>query len=198
MRPDQAKRDLYRRLAKRRGYRSRAAFKLFQLQNKFKVINRGNRVLDLGCAPGGWLQVASRSVGREGIVVGIDKRPVRGMPDNVRTIEADVFDEGIIEKIREAACSDFDVILSDLSPDVSGIWELDSIRQIDLCERALYIARNALRKKGRMVIKVFQGEPTEGFVKNLRKEFEGVKLTKPPASRSKSSELYAICFGFRG
>ncbi len=197
MKPDQAKRDLYRRLAKQRGFKSRAAFKLIQLQKKYGIIKKGDKVLDLGCAPGGWLQVSSSYVGKEGMVIGVDKKPVKGMPKNVRTIEMDIFDD-VFKAIRRVTTSEFDVVLSDLSPEVSGIWELDSARQIELCERALEIAKGVLRKGGKMVIKIFQGEDTGYFIKKLRKAFKQVKLTKPPASRPESSELYVICFGFKG
>ena len=197
MRPRQAKRDLYSRLAKKRGYKSRAAFKLIQLHKKYGIFSKGDRVLDLGCAPGGWLQVASKYVGRSGLVVGVDKRPVKRMPGNVRFIKKDIYDEGIIDAIREVVQADFDVVLSDLSPDVTGIWELDSIKQIDLSERALKIAKQVLKEDGRMVVKVFQGEFTNEFLKALRKEFDDVRLTKPPASRPESSELYAVCFGLK-
>lgn len=197
MRPRQARRDVYRKLAKKRGYRSRAAFKLIQLHKKYGIFSKGDKVLDLGCAPGGWLQVASKYVGKAGLVVGIDKRPVKGMPENVRFIRKDIYDERIIEAIREVTQADFDIVLSDLSPEVTGIWELDSIKQIDLSERALEIAKRVLKEGGTMVIKVFQGEATDDFIRALRKEFEEVRLTKPPASRKESSELYAVCFGFR-
>lgn len=197
MRPRQAKHDLYRRLAKKRGYKSRAAFKLIQLHKKYGIFSKGDKVLDLGCAPGGWLQVASRYVGKAGLVVGIDKRPVKGMPENVRFIKKDIYDERVIEAIREVTHADFDIVLSDLSPEVTGIWELDSIRQIDLSKRALEIARQVLKEGGMMVIKIFQGETINDLIKALRREFEDVRLTKPPASRKESSELYAVCFGFR-
>lgn len=197
MRPRQAKRDLYRKLAKKRGYKSRAAFKLIQLHKKYRIFSKGDRVLDLGCAPGGWLQVASKYVGKAGLVVGIDKRPVRGMPGNVRFIRKDIYDERVIEAIREVTQAEFDVVLSDLSPEVTGIWELDSIKQIDLSKRAFEIAKQVLKEGGTMVIKVFQGEATNDFIRALKKEFEDVRLTKPPASRKESSELYAVCFGFR-
>lgn len=197
MRLEEAKRDLYRRMARERGYKSRAAFKLLQLHKKYGIFYEGYRVLDLGCAPGGWLQVASRYVGKAGLVVGIDKRAVKGMPENVRFIKMDIYDGKVIEAIREIVQADFDVVLSDLSPDVSGIWELDSARQIDLSMRALEIAKQVLREGGTMVIKLFQGDMANEFINTLRKGFDEVRLTKPPASRRESSELYAVCFGFR-
>lgn len=197
MKPLKAKKDFYSRLAKKRGFKSRAAFKLIQLQEKYLIINEGDRVLDLGCAPGGWLQVASRCAGKEGLVVGVDKRKVKDMPSKVKTIRMDIFDDGLIDVIREITGEKFDVVLSDLSPDVSGVWELDSIRQIDLAERSLQIAKKLLKRDGKMVVKVFQGEFTDEFIRKLRKAFRVVRLTKPPASRPESSELFAVCLGFK-
>jgi 23S rRNA (uridine2552-2'-O)-methyltransferase len=138
-----------------------------------------------------------KCVGKEGLVVGVDKRKVKDMSSKVRTIRMDIFDEGLIDVIREITDEEFDVILSDLSPDVSGVWELDSIRQIDLAERSLQIAKNLLKRDGKMVVKVFQGEFTDEFIRKLRKEFKEVRLTKPPASRPESSELFAVCLGFK-
>ncbi|MGC8556373.1 MAG: SAM-dependent methyltransferase, partial [Conexivisphaera sp.] len=165
MRPWEARRDLYWRLAKERGYRSRSAFKLLEIQRKFGVMRRGDRVLDLGCHPGGWLQVSSKVVGNEGLVVGVDLKDTRLQLGNVRFVRADVTDGGLPEVLRTYAPFGYDVLLSDLSPNISGAWELDHARQISLSRRALELALGLLKEGGNAVFKVFQGEDLDPFVR---------------------------------
>ncbi|RLE52218.1 MAG: 23S rRNA (uridine(2552)-2'-O)-methyltransferase [Candidatus Methanomethylicota archaeon] len=193
------RKDFYYFKAKAEGYRSRAAFKLKQIIKKFKVIRRGDVVVDLGAAPGGWLQVAREAVGSKGFVIGVDLVPITPLPwKNVKTIELDVTSKNAAEKIRELLPrGSADVLLSDLAPKVSGIWDLDNARQIFLAEKALEIADQVLRAGGNAVIKIFQGSLTDDFLKKVKKSFRIVKLYKPPASRKESAEIYVIAIGMR-
>jgi len=198
MRPLQAKRDLYRRKARAEGYRSRAAYKLIQLDDKFGLIKEGYTVLDIGCAPGGWLQAEAERVGAGGRVVGIDLNPVEPPSEVVETIVLDVTSPDapkiLLEKLRDGV----DAVFSDLSPTMMGVWEVDSGRQIDMTKAAFSIGCKVLKKRRNAVFKIFQGEFTDEFVREARKRFERIDLAKPEASRKQSSELYLVCLGFKG
>ena len=197
MRLYEAKRDLYRRLAKEEGYRSRAAFKLIQAIKKYHFIKPGDRVVDFGAAPGGWMQVAAQLVGGDGVVVGVDLREVRFRVKNLKVIEADVHDPLVKQKILEALGGMADVILSDLSPSVSGVWELDQGRQVDLTLRVLELSESMLRRDGSGFFKLFEGERSQEVRDEFRRHFRVVRTIKPAASRSVSSELYYYCEGWR-
>jgi 23S rRNA (uridine2552-2'-O)-methyltransferase len=189
----QRKKDQFHRLAKEKGFRSRASFKLLQIAKRYQFIKRGDRVLDLGAAPGGWLQAARQLVGEEGWVLGVDKEHIRSFPyPNVSAILGDVTQSSVLDQIRSKARTGFDVVLSDLSPNVSGVWEVDHARQIDLARHALRIARLALRPSGNMLVKVFQGSELEDFRTEMRSYFRTFRIVKPPASRPESAELYFL------
>ena len=157
MRLDEARRDLYRRLAREQGYKSRAAFKLLEANERYGFIREGGKVVDLGAAPGGWMQVASRLVGPDGKVVGIDIAQIRLKERNVVAIRLDVNDPSVVEKAKQALGGRADVLLSDLAPSVSGVWELDQTRQIDLTMRALDLSRALLKDGGSVLCKLFVG-----------------------------------------
>jgi 23S rRNA (uridine2552-2'-O)-methyltransferase len=187
-------RDYYYWEAKRLGYKSRASFKLLQINERFYVIRRGYKVLDLGASPGGWSQVAIELVGEEGMVIAVDIKPVR--VQGVVFIRGDVYDDETLQRIREKV--DYvDVLLSDMSPKISGISSLDHARSIDLAARALYIGEKLLRERGHMIVKVFQGDMMGDFLKKCRKRFELVKVHKPKASRRDSPEVYVVCKRFK-
>ena len=190
---NERKGDPYYRWAKERGYRSRAAFKLIQLNERFGFLEGAGSVLDLGAAPGGWLQVAGESVGDDGLVVGVDLDEIEpfGLP-NIETIAGDVTEEETHEKILELFQGKVDVILSDMAPDVSGAWDLDQYRQIYLARVALVIADRLLKGEGWMVIKTFQGSEHGKFVREMREMFERVTIVKPRASRKRSAEIYLV------
>lgn len=188
--------DGYHRLAKREGYKSRASFKLIQLNKKFNIIKKGYSVLDLGASPGGWMQIASNLVGNDGLVVGIDLRRTKEQFSNSYFIQGDVFEETTIEKIKEIK-EQFNSIISDLAPNTSGIRSLDHQNSIDLCYRALEISRIFLQYKGNLLIKIFQGEYTKELVEDIKNEFYYVKISKPESSRSSSRETYIVCKGFK-
>jgi len=187
-------RDYYYWEAKRLGYRSRASFKLLQINERFYIIKKGYIVLDLGAAPGGWSQVALELVGEDGMVLAVDVKPVR-VP-GVIFIRGDVYEDETLQKIREKV--DYvDVLLSDMSPKISGISSLDHARSIDLAERALYVGDKFLREHGHMVVKVFQGDMLQNFTKKCKDRFELVKIHKPKASRRDSPEVYVVCKRFK-
>ncbi len=197
MRLNEARRDLYRRLAREQGYKSRAAFKLIEANERYEFLGEGARVLDLGSAPGGWLQVASECVGPEGLVVGVDLSPVRLKEKNIVTIKMDVHDDALVPKARELLGGEADVILSDLAPSVSGVWELDQTRQVDLTLRVLDIASSLLKEGGGVFCKLFEGERSQEVRGEFRRRFKLVRVVKPAASRNASSELYYYCEGMK-
>ena len=197
MRLREAKRDLYRRLAAAQGYRSRAAFKLIQIDKRYRIFQEGDKVLDLGAAPGGWLQVASERVGVGGLVVGVDMKGIQPVAKNVVTLKMDVFSEDLVDTVKYYTKGVVDVVLSDLSPNVSGIWDLDHIRQIELTRRVISLLPHLLKPSGSAVLKVFDGEELQIVRSQLKKVFEKVDITKPSASRGQSSELYFVCKGYK-
>ena len=198
MRIEEARRDHYRRLAKKEGYRSRAAYKLIEIDEKFDVLKKGYVVIDFGAAPGGWLQVASKRVGPSGLVIGVDLKEIKPLSENVKLLKSDVMDEGISSLLLSMMPRKADLILSDLSPKISGIWSVDHLRQIELCERVLELSQTLLRKNGSMVMKLFEGEQVRDFVGRVRRAFRTVRLFKPKASRKESSEIYLVSLGFVG
>lgn len=180
-------------MAKHEGYRSRASFKLKQLDQRYKLFHPGDVVVDLGAAPGGWLQVARECVGRSGFVLGVDLQSIDELHyDNVVTLKADMKDPETLRLIKEALPRKADVVLSDASPKISGVWEVDHQRSAELAEAALSIAEEVLGPKGRALIKVFQGEMFEDLVRKSKQMFRFVKVHKPPASRKGSAEVYLV------
>ena len=197
MRLQEAKRDYYRRTAKKEGFRSRAAYKLLEINNSYHIIMRGMYVVDLGCAPGGWLQVASKVVGPDGKVLGIDLRPVDPLP-NVQFIQGDLEDNFLAERILDTMGRKAKVLLSDVAPNISGIWQLDHARQISLTQVAVSIAERTLARNGSIVLKAFEGEMLNELRDQLKKKFSKVHLYKPRSSRKTSSEMYFVCLGYKG
>jgi len=196
MRLEDAKRDQYRKLAREEGYKSRAAYKLLENVRKYHLIKPGDYVLDFGAAPGGWLQVASEAAGESGLVVGVDLEPVELNEPNVVTIQSDVKSPELSVKLERALSRKADVVLSDLSPQVMGTWDLDHYRQIELTMAVAALMGGFLRKGGSAMFKVFDGERFVETRALLSKRFEKVQITKPKASRKGSAELYLVCFGF--
>jgi len=191
------KKDQFHRLARARGYRSRAAFKLQQIEKRYRPIKRGDLVLDLGAAPGGWLQAAHQIVGNNGYLLGVDKEPIAKLPfENLKTLEADISDGKALSSILSSGPSKYDVVLSDLAPNVSGVWEVDHARQIDLARCALRIACNVLKPSGNFLVKVFQGSEINDFRNEIKTRFRVFRIVKPPASRAESAELYFLALGF--
>jgi 23S rRNA (uridine2552-2'-O)-methyltransferase len=193
------KEDPYYQKAKQEEYRSRASYKLLQLNKKFKIIRKGDRILDLGAAPGGWSQVALEAVGEEGQVVAVDLQRIRPFEEeNFKAIKGDFTTTPIKEDITEALEGPAAVILSDASPKLSGIKDVDQIRSMDLFLAVMEMCDSNLRYNGNLIMKVFQGPQYPEILKTVKKKFRTIKTTKPPSSRKKSVEMYLVARGFRG
>jgi 23S rRNA (uridine2552-2'-O)-methyltransferase len=190
--------EYYHRLAVIEGYRSRAAYKLLQTAGKYPLVKEGDVVVDLGSAPGGWIQAALTIVGEQGFVLGIDLQPIKELKKpNAETLVADIEKltaEDILRKLPRRP----NVVLSDLSPNLSGTWGLDHARQLDLARNTLRLAEGLLEAGGNMLVKVFQGEFFKSYLEVVRERFEDVRTVKPKASRKASAEMYILAIGFKG
>ncbi len=191
------KNDYYYKKAKKMDYRSRAAFKLKQIDDRFHILRKGARVVDLGAAPGGWLQVAREVVGPSGKVVGLDMQSIEPI-DDVIVIRGDIREEETVNELFSQIGGKVDVVLSDMSPHISGSYSMDHARSVELCHYGLVFASKVLKKRGCMVMKIFQGDLMQDFLAEVRKHFGEVRLHGPKASRSSSSEIYIIAKGFLG
>jgi 23S rRNA (uridine2552-2'-O)-methyltransferase len=189
--------DPYVARAKREGYRSRAAFKLLEIDEKYKILKPGQKIVDLGAAPGGWSQIAAKVVGPKGKVVGIDLLPIDPMA-GVEFIELDFLDESAPGKLIEMLGGAADVVMSDMAANTTGHKKTDHLRIIGLAEAAIYFAREILAPGGAFVAKVFQGGTENQLLADLKRDFAVVRHVKPAASRSDSAELYVLATGFRG
>ena len=151
----------------------------------------------MGASPGGWLQAAHQIVGNQGYLLGVDKEPIAKLPyENMNTLEADISDEKAVSSILSFGQRKYDVVLSDVAPNVSGVWEVDHARQIELARCALRIACNVLRPSGNFLVKVFQGSEINDFRNEMKSHFRVLRIVKPPASRAESAELYFLGLGF--
>ncbi|MFL5163816.1 MAG: RlmE family RNA methyltransferase [Microvirga sp.] len=189
--------DPYVARAKREGYRSRAAFKLLEIDEKFKILKPGQKIVDLGAAPGGWSQIAAKVVGPKGRVVGIDLLPIDPMP-GVEFIQLDFLDESAPGRLIEMLGGPADVVMSDMAANTTGHKKTDHLRIIGLAEAAIYFAREILAPGGAFVAKVFQGGTENQLLADLKRDFAVVRHVKPAASRADSAELYVLATGFRG
>ncbi len=192
----QQQRDYFFRKAKEEGYRSRAAYKLLQINERYKLIRKGDVVLDLGAAPGGWSQVAAKLVGPQGTVVAVDKAAMEPLP-GVTFVQGDLTAPDLAERIR-ALVGSVDVVLSDAAPPTSGVRVRDHALSIALAQVALQVARALLKPGGHLVVKAFEGEDFPAFLAEVRRHFRSVKPYSPPASRRESAEVYVVAKGFRG
>jgi 23S rRNA (uridine2552-2'-O)-methyltransferase len=183
--------------AKREGYRSRAAFKLIEIDEKYHILKPGQRIVDLGAAPGGWSQIAAKKVGPKGKVVGIDLLPIDPMA-GVEFIQLDFLDESAPGKLIEMLGGPADVVMSDMAANTTGHKKTDHLRIIGLAEAAIYFAREILAPGGVFVAKVFQGGTENQLLTDLKRDFAVVRHVKPAASRADSAELYVLATGFRG
>src|SRR5690606_30266254 len=190
--------DPYVKQAQKDGYRSRAAYKLIELNEKDRLIRPGMRILDLGSAPGGWSQVAGRLVGSKGRVLATDILPMDAMP-NVDFIQGDFHDEAIVQQLLDwLGGGRFDLIICDIAPNLSGIDSADQAASIYFLELALDTVRRTLKPGAAFVAKMFQGAGSDQYLKELRTSFEKVSIRKPAASRKESREVYLVAKGFRG
>ena len=190
-----ARKDHYRKLANVEGYRSRSSYKLKELNKSYRIIGAGHYVLDLGCAPGGWTQVAVQLAGNKGKVMGIDTSFVEEI-SGAYIIKSDISDGSITKEILSFFGKKVNVVISDLSPQISGNWSVDHSTQISLNYAATKIMDHVLEKKGNALFKIFDGEYSNEFYQYVKKKFTKVKLKKPKVSRKQSSELYCICLGY--
>lgn len=183
--------------AKREGRASRAAYKFIELQRSFHIVKKGDVVLDLGAAPGGWLKEISYLIGQKGNAIGVDLLPIKiSLPRECHFIQGDLKDKHTTERIREIAGSRVDAVVSDMSPNLSGIQFADAYRSYELAMLALDMCRRLLRPGGNFVVKIFPGEEFEGYVKTLKQSFRRVERIVPEATRSTSSERYLVALGF--
>ena len=186
--------DHYFYKAKHDGYVARSAYKLEELDKKYRIIRKGNFVLDLGCSPGSWLQYASKKVGKKGRVLGVDLQPViHSLPIHVKVLEADIFD--LTEKDLEMDGGLVDVFLSDMAPKTTGIRATDVQHSFTLNQQVLSLAIELLRPQGTLLVKAFQGAPLEGLRSAFVESFDKVRLCKPKSSRAESVEIYLLGLG---
>ncbi|MHC8355888.1 23S rRNA (uridine(2552)-2'-O)-methyltransferase RlmE [Pseudomonas sp. LB3P81] len=190
--------DPYVKQAQKDGYRSRASYKLLEVQEKYKLIRPGMSVVDLGAAPGGWSQVTSRLIGGQGRLIASDILEMDSIPD-VTFIQGDFTQDEVLAEILEAVGnSQVDLVISDMAPNMSGTPEVDMPKAMFLCELALDLAARILKPGGNFVIKVFQGEGFDAYVKDARQKFDKVQMIKPDSSRGSSREQYMLAWGYRG
>jgi 23S rRNA (uridine2552-2'-O)-methyltransferase len=189
--------DHYFHQAKKDNYLARAVYKLKEIQNKYKILRPGDRVLDLGAAPGSWLQYTSQIVGGKGLVVGVDLKAMdHSFPANVVTLERDIFDTDLGLELVERF-PPFDVVLSDMAPATSGIRVADSARSASLFEEALRLAEISLKYQGHFLAKIFQGSEFHSLLLDVKRRFGWVKVVKPDASKKVSKEIYILAMRFK-
>ena len=190
--------DPYVKQAQKDGYRARSAYKLIELNEKDRLIRPGMRILDLGSAPGGWSQVAGKLVGARGRVLATDILPMDALP-NVDFIQGDFTEDVIVQQLLDwLGGAKFDLIISDIAPNTTGIDSADAAKSIYLLELALDVARKTLKSHADFIAKMFQGSGSDQFLKELRTHFEKVMVRKPAASRKESREVYVVAKDFKG
>jgi len=191
-------RDTYYKKAKQEGYRSRAAYKLLELQERFRILKTGQLVVDLGAAPGGWIQVAAKLVGPSGKVLGVDLQTIGAFEQkNIIVVQADITATETEQRIMEYLGRPADSVISDLAPKLTGIRETDEARSLELNRTALEVAKRLLRAGGTFLIKSFVSEELRTFSMELDKQFGSVQRTRPDASRKGSSEIYFFAKDYR-
>jgi 23S rRNA (uridine2552-2'-O)-methyltransferase len=185
-------------MAQKDGYRSRASYKLLEIQEKDRLIRPGMTVIDLGAAPGGWSQVTSRLIGGQGRLIASDILEMDSIPD-VTFIQGDFTEDTVLAQILEAVGNtQVDLVISDMAPNMSGLAAVDMPRAMFLCELSLDLAGRVLRPGGDFLVKIFQGDGFDAFHKSVRQVFDKVQMRKPAASRDRSREQYLLGRGFRG
>ena len=189
--------DEYVKLAQQRGYRSRAVFKLEEIDCRDRLFKPGMFVVDLGAAPGGWSQYAAEKIGKQGKIIALDILPMEVIP-GVEFIQGDFQEEPVLNQLLEAlAGNPVDLVLSDMAPNMSGTRVVDQPRAMYLAELALGMARQVLKPGGTFVVKLFMGSGFDGFLKDARSSFSGMASRKPKASRDRSREVYLVAKGFK-
>ena len=190
--------DPFVKQAQKDGYRSRASYKLLEIQEKDRLIRPGMSVIDLGAAPGGWSQVTSRLIGGQGRLIASDILEMDSIPD-VTFIQGDFTQDEVLQQILQAVGdSHVDLVISDMAPNMSGTPAVDIPRAMFLCELALDLATRVLKPGGDFLIKIFQGEGFDVYLKDVRSKFDKVQMRKPSSSRDRSREQYLLGRGFKG
>ena len=191
---DRGKRhDAFFKRAKKEGFAARSVFKLEEIDRRYRLFRAGARVLDLGCKPGSWLQYAAKIAGERGQLVGVDRTPLDLAIANCRVLVGDVFDLAVPELLGPLGA--FDVVLSDMAPDTSGVRSADQSRSEALFERALFLAEETLAPAGNFVGKIFQGPDFQNLIQRARRGFAEVRTVKPDGSRKESIEQYVVALG---
>lgn len=191
--------DFYYRRAKAQGFRARSAFKIDEIVNRHRLLGKGQAVLDLGAAPGGFLQVLADVVGERGVAVGVDLEPIRNLGKAwARTAVVDLLAPDALDRIRAIHAGPFDLVASDMAPKTIGIKITDEARSLELCRMALGVARKVLRPGGAFVTKVFMGGDFQLFKGEVAEAFDEVHVARPQATRESSYEVYVVGKGFRG
>lgn len=188
--------DEYVVLSKKDGYRSRAAYKLIEIDEKFRIFKPNMKVVDLGAAPGGWSQVLSSKIGKKGKIIALDLIDIPSI-DKVEFFQGDFRDQENIDKILEIMDGKLDLILSDMAPNTTGHKHTDHLKIIDLCERVFEFADKSLNINGTVVVKLFQGGTQSELLSDIKKKFTSIKHFKPESSRKESSEIYLIASGYK-
>jgi 23S rRNA (uridine2552-2'-O)-methyltransferase len=190
--------DRFFKKAKQDGYRSRAAYKLIELQQRFRLMNQGDKVVDLGAAPGGWLQIAAKLVGPNGKIVGVDLQPIQPFQEpNIVLLQGNALSIEILARIKEVLGDKANCVLSDMAPKLSGIRDADRARCQELNQTALQAAKELLRPGGVLLVKSFVSEYLQTYTAELKKHFITVQRTKPDATRESSSEFYFFAKGYQ-
>ncbi|MBF8745732.1 23S rRNA (uridine(2552)-2'-O)-methyltransferase RlmE [Pseudomonas putida] len=190
--------DPFVKQAQKDGYRSRASYKLLEIQEKDRLIRPGMSVIDLGAAPGGWSQVTSRLIGGQGRLIASDILEMDSIAD-VTFIQGDFTQDEVLQRILEAVGdSHVDLVISDMAPNMSGTPAVDIPRAMFLCELALDLATRVLKPGGDFLIKIFQGEGFDVYLKDVRSKFDKVQMRKPSSSRDRSREQYLLARGYKG
>lgn len=189
--------DEYVRRSQQDGYRSRAIYKLIEIDQKDRLVKPGMTVIDLGAAPGGWSEYCVKKLGKKGTMVALDILPMEPI-DGVAIVEGDFREDAIFEELMAIIGNDkADLVISDMAPNISGMGSVDMPRAYHLCELALDLARQVLKPGGGLLVKLFQGEGFEAYNKELKASFSKVIMRKPKASRARSREIYALATGFK-
>jgi 23S rRNA (uridine2552-2'-O)-methyltransferase len=191
------RKDAFYKKAKQEGYKSRAAYKLMEINKKYSLIKKGDIVLDAGAAPGGWSQVALDIIGEKGKVVGVDLLELRGIENNNFTfIQGDLTKKDTLDQVL-AICDKYDVVISDAAPNTSGQKFVDHANSIEIVKLIFEFAKKVLKNNGNFLFKLFDGEDREKFIKELKQKFSMVKIIKPDSTRKNSFEIYVVCKGMK-
>lgn len=185
--------DYFYRKAKKEKYPARSVYKLEYIDKKYNLIKKGMQILDFGCSPGSWTKYCSEKTGKEGLVVGIDKKKMKECKEeNIKYLKRDIYELELADIVKFSDL--YDVILSDMAPSTTGVKEVDQINSFRLAEKVCLITEQLLRKDGCLVCKIFQSQNMVGLIQKLKRQYKWVKTVKPPASRKESYELFIVAY----